>query len=123
MRKSTIFPVMALSALTLGTITTTLPAGASAQQSVRFGEDDNAGDGTTQPTVVAGDGSTTPVGGAATGGGGTAGSPTSNPNVLLWFAAGGAGLALIGTGAVARRRRTLEHAWATTSSPTSTNDV
>jgi hypothetical protein len=122
MRKSTIFPVIALSALTLGTISTALPAGASLQHSVRFGEDES--DGTTTPTVgsgsSSGSGAATPSGGASTGAGGTAGSPSSNPNVVLWFAAGAAGLALIGTGALARRRRNLEPAMATTSSSVST---
>jgi hypothetical protein len=112
MRKSKILSVIALGALTLGTISTALPAGAS----MRFGEDGN--DGTTQPTVVSGGGSGagSPSGGASTGGGGMASAPTSNPNVVLWLAAGGAGLALVGTGAVARRRRTLDLAHSTASS-------
>jgi hypothetical protein len=120
MRKSTIFPVIALSALTLGTISTALPAGASVQRSVRAGENNDDGDGTTQNTVGSGSGSgsgsATPSGGASTGGGGMAGNQTSGPNVVLWLVAGGAGLALIGTGAVARRRRTLDLAPVTTSS-------
>ncbi len=120
MRRTTIFPVIALSALTLGTISTALPAGASVRHSVRAGENNDDGDGTTQPTTVAdsgsGSGSATPSGGASTGGGGMAGNSTSGPNVVLWLVAGGAGLALIGTGAVARRRRTLDLAPVTTSS-------
>ena len=120
MRKRTILPVIALGALTLGTISTTLPAGASTQHSVRFGEDDN--DGTTSPTAVSGTGSgsgagSTPSGGASTGAGGMAGGSSSNPNVVLWLATGGAGLALIGT--VARRRRNLGPALVSTTSSVS----
>jgi hypothetical protein len=102
MRKRTILPVIALGAVTLGTISTALPAGAS----VPFGEDGDTPP-VTQPAATAGGGGggATPVGGAATGGGGMAESPTSNPNVALWLAAGGAGLALVGTGVVTRRRR------------------
>ena len=113
MRKRTILPVIALGALTLGTISTALPAGAAMQ----FGEDGN--DGTTTPTNGTGSGSgATPSGGAATGGGGMADGSTSNANAALWLAAGGAGLALIGTGAIARRRR-LHPAMSTSSSSTS----
>jgi hypothetical protein len=127
MRKSTIFPVIALSALTLGTISTALPAGAALQHSVKAGED---GD-TTTPTVPnntgsggggGGGGSSTPSGGASTGGGGMASTATSNPNVALWLTTGGVGLALVGTGLVARRRRDLHPALAETSSSASTTE-
>jgi hypothetical protein len=105
MRKRTILPVIALSAITLGTISTALPAGAS----VPFGEDEDTPPVTqpVQSTAASGGGGggATPVGGAATGGGGLAEAPTSSPNVALWLATGGAGLALIGTGVAARRRR------------------
>jgi hypothetical protein len=113
MRKHTILPVIALSAITLGTISTALPAGAS----VPFGEDDETPP-VTQP-VSGTVGGATPVGGAATGGGGMAGSPTSNANVALWLAAGGAGLALVGTGVAARRRRLAPSVAGTSSSPSS----
>src|SRR6478735_11241111 len=123
MRKSTIFPVIALSALTLGTISTALPAGAALQHSVKAGEDGN----TTTPTVPnntggggGGGGGSTPSGGASTGGGGMASTATSNPNVALWLTTGGVGLALVGTGLVARRRRALNPALVESSSSAST---
>jgi hypothetical protein len=103
MRKTKILPVIALGAITLGTISSVLPAGAS----VPFGEDD-ATPPVTQPAGTSvgagGGGGGTPVGGAATGGGGMADASTPNPSAALWIAAGGAGLALVGTGVAARRR-------------------
>lgn len=124
MRKRTIFPVMALSALTLGTISPALPASAAMQHSLKAGEDNNDGSGTTQPTVVSGSGSgsgsgSTPSGGASTGGGGMASTGTS-PNVALWLTTGGVGLALVGTGLVSRRRRALNPALAETNSSATT---
>jgi hypothetical protein len=115
MRKNKILPVIALSAITLGTISSVLPAGAS----VRFGEDGDETPPVTQPVAQSGAGSSggaTPVGGAATGGGGTAASPTSDPSVVLWLAAGGAGLVLIGSGVAARRRQVATVATGTSSS-------
>jgi hypothetical protein len=102
MRKSTIFPAIMLSFVTLGTVATALPATAapSHHASARAaGEDDDS----TPPDTSNGGGST-PSGGAATGFGGTA-TGTSDHSALPWLVTGGAGLALLGAGAGAFRVR------------------
>jgi hypothetical protein len=105
MRKTTVLPTIVLSFLTLGTVASALPANATTHHAARTaGEDDD--DATTPDTSNGGAGSGAPSGGAATGAGGMAGADSSS--ALPWLAAGGAGLALVGAGAVTRRRRPLE---------------
>jgi hypothetical protein len=106
MRKTTIIPAMALSLLTLGSVSAmAVPAGAATHHaSIRTaGEDDD----TTSPTTPEGSGGgSTPSGGAATGAGGMATGGAAD--VAPWLAAGGAGIALLGAGALSRRRRPVE---------------
>ena len=113
MEKHKILPLMALGLLTFGTISTALPAGASVEHRVLGGEDDDA----TPPATVSGSGSgsgsgATPSGGASTGAGGMASTAPADAGLnLMWLAAGGAGIALLGasagTSAVVRRRRAM----------------
>jgi hypothetical protein len=106
MRKSTIFPAIMLSFVTLGTVATALPATAAPSHHATArvaGEDD---DSTPPDTSNGGGGSSSPSGGAATGLGGTAAD--TEQSATPWLLAGGAGLALLGAGAVGVRRQQSE---------------
>jgi hypothetical protein len=104
MRKSTIFPAIMLSFVTLGTVATALPATAAPSHHATARA---AGEDTDTPDTVPGGGGSTPSGGAATGLGGTAADGTTH-SATPWLLAGGAGLALLGAGAYGARRATSE---------------
>jgi MYXO-CTERM domain-containing protein len=107
MRKTTIIPAMALSLLTLGTVTTALPASAATpHHTIRAAGEDGDSTDATVPSSGSSGGSATPSGGAATGGGGMADVTSGGAaNVAPFLASGGVGLALLGAAAVSRRRR------------------
>jgi MYXO-CTERM domain-containing protein len=116
MRKTTIFPAMALSLLTLGTVTAALPASAATTHHAVRAAGEDTGDGSTPATVPSSSGSSgsssggssTPSGGASTGGGGMADLGNHGAtNAAPWLATGGVGLALLGAATAARRRRAL----------------
>jgi hypothetical protein len=105
MRKSTIFPAIMLSFVTLGTVATALPATAAPSHHATArvaGEDEDS----TPPDTSNGGGGSSPSGGAATGLGGTA--TDTEQSAMPWLVAGGAGLALLGAGAVGVRRQQSE---------------
>jgi len=111
MRKSTIVSAMALSLISVGSITAAaLPASAATHHAARAAGEDT-GDGSTPPPTVGSSGgggggsSSSPSGGVATGAGGMAKSHDADAAPFL--AAGAAGFALIGASAIARRRRTV----------------
>jgi hypothetical protein len=108
-RKATVMSTVALSFVALGAIAPALPASAApSHHSVRAaGEDDDSSDDTVpRSAAVGGGGAGAPVGGAATGAGGMAVDETKT--ATPWVVTGGAGLAFLGSGALLRRRRTVE---------------
>ena len=113
MRKMIIGSAMTLSLLTLAPAVTALPAHAATSHHAAFAAGEDGDDATPPPPTVpssggGGGGGGTPSGGASTGGGGMADlSSNQGTDAALWLASGGAGLGLLGAGAIARRRRAV----------------
>jgi hypothetical protein len=115
MRKK-IVPALALSFISLGTVSTVaMPVAHAATHHamVHAGEDGDDDNSDSTPATVADSGgsgsSSTPSGGVSTGAGGMA--EAGSTDVAPWLAEGGAGAVLLGMSAgataIARRRRTV----------------